>query len=1077
MFRIRFLLLVISVALAAPPAFAQTAEIVGRVTDAGGAVLPGATVTIQNVGTNDTRSTVTGATGDFGFTLLPIGTYSVLIDVQGFQTYRARAALASGDRARVDASLRVGNVAEKVTVAGEVPLVQTDSSSVGLLLTQKAVAELPVVGRNFVQLVQLVPGANEGAPDALASGNRPLDRRQTSAVSIRGAGDNQNNQLIDGMDNNERYNGTIGVKPSIDAIAEIRVSTSLYTAEAGRTGGGVVNIITKSGTNELRGSAYAFYRNDRFDARDYFATVDPILNQHQYGGSLSGPVVPDRTFFFGDYERLRSDRGQVNTLTVPTMKMRQGDFSESGTQIYDPFTTPRTPFDGNRIPAHRMDAIALRYMALFPEPTSAGLANNYQSTTEGHQYSHTTDVRIDHRFDASNSIWGRFSYNNLDHWTPAGCPLDAATGIHPGCLVSVNGTFPGPNQTTVAGYQGNYVRSFSPTLLAEVKVNVLDLNIGSYAANRNDASAAIGIPGANSDPMSTGLAIVNITGYATLGDGQFLPVDIRNRTKQLHVMLTKTHGAHSLKFGGGWLRRRFSVAQSPTPNGRFDFNRNLTASATNQGGHPLASFLIGAPNMTQRNHAAILPWYHSQEPSIFAQDDWRTTSWLTVNLGVRYDVFTSLSEEQNILSNLDLAGGTVLVAGRNASRAVGVKTDYSNLAPRFGLAATLPHAWVLRGGYGLSYFPNNQGSFALMKNPPFFGAYSVISAGDTGGVPDILLRQGVPVPQFSDAVPAAAQVSGSFNATDLDYRNARYQQFNVQLEKDIAGNVVTVGYVGQRGDFELPGTGLQFDINLAPVGPGPVQQRRRYASVFPRLSAIIFRSSSFESRYDAAQFIFQRRFHRGFSVTTHYTRAVAEVTQPLPWMTVDPTTGKLTHEWMPNANSRPHAWVLQASYAFPWAGGLAGVRRALFAGWQLNASAFWQAGRSYGVTNVTERANTGGIDRPNLVGDPILPKSERTVRRWFNTEAFAAQPQFTVGNAPAFVDYGPPQRRLDLSLFKDLAFGGARRLQLRYEAYNVTNTPSFNSPNTAFGTAAFGTVTSTGNNIPRQMQFAVKFLF
>ena len=312
-------------------AFAQvtTADIVGRVTDASGAVLPGVTVTVENTGTHDTRVAPTNASGDYTFTLLPIGRYSVKIELQGFTTQTASLALSAGDRSRLDVRLQVGAVAENVTVVAESPLVQTDSATLSSLVTEKAVQDLPVNGRNFVRLVQLVPGATEGIPNSLASGTRPDDRRQTSAISINGALDNQNNQLLDGIDNNERFIGTMVVKPSIDAIAEVKVQTNMYTAEVGRTAGGVVNIITKSGSNDFHGSAFEFNRNDRFDARNFFATTGPKpkLDQNQFGASLGGPLKRNKTFFFADYERFRLAQGES---VHSRQRRRSCSFSEIG---------------------------------------------------------------------------------------------------------------------------------------------------------------------------------------------------------------------------------------------------------------------------------------------------------------------------------------------------------------------------------------------------------------------------------------------------------------------------------------------------------------------------------------------------------------------------------------------------------------------------------------------------------------------------------------------------------------------------------------------------------------------------
>jgi hypothetical protein len=1079
MHRLKFLACTLLFVALPSLASAQTADIVGRVTDNTGGVLPGATVTVENTGTRDVRTAVTSDTGDYVFTLLPIGTYTVRIELQGFSAFSSRAVLTGGDRIRVDGRLNLGTVTETVEVAAEVQLLQTDASTLSALVTEKAVQDLPIAGRNFVNVVSMVPGAT---PTNGAPGGNNNDRRQTSSVSINGGDGTDNNHLLDGMDNNERLIGTIGVKPAIDAIQEIRVQTNLYSAESGRTGGGVINLLTKSGTNEFHGSAYEFYRNARFDERDYFATIDPINNQHQFGGSLGGPVLRNRTFFFGDYERLNATSGQVNNLTIPTLKMRQGDFSEVSGQIFDPFTSPRVAFPNNQIPANRIDPIAARYLALYPAPTSSGLADNYQSTTEGTHRNSTADVRIDHRLNASNTIWGRWSFNNLDQFTPGGCPADPATGINPGCTAGTNNAV-GPHRTRASGLQVNYVRVFSPTLVAELKGGMLDLDMESYPVNvdQPNLSAQFGLPGVNVDDIATGLALMNMTGFAVLGDSQNLPNTFGNLTNQFSGVFTKAAGAHSFKFGGAFIMREASNAQSSSPNGIFAFNANLTRSTTGAGGHSVASFLLGVPTTITRNHAPYTPIYHSNEASGFIQDDWRANGWLTLNLGLRYDVSTPFTEEQDRISNLDPFEGKLYVAGRDgASRSAGIKTDWSNIQPRFGLAATLPHQMVVRGGYGLSFIPNNRSSFAIMKNFPLAVAYAPTSLGNNlGGNPDLLLRNGLPPIDLPSTVPAARALDGSFRAVDLDLRSTRYQQFNVQLEKEFAGNVATVGYVGSIGDF-LPG-GNNRNLNMAPVGLGALQPRRIFNATLPALTTINYFTTQYESSYHALQLVLQRRFREGLSVTTHYTRSASKNSGPLPWAIVDPVTLEFTddvREWS-YAADRPHKWVGQVNYALPWGRDLGGVAGILVAGWQVNLSTFWMSGSSWGVTNSTDRANVGptnGNDRPNLVGDPILPKGDRTLNRWFNTAAFEAQALGTVGNAPSDIGWGPSHRRIDLSLFKDISLSGSNRLQLRYEVYNVTNTVNFANPNTTLGNANFGRIGST-SGIPRQMQFAAKFLF
>jgi hypothetical protein len=337
----------------------------------------------------------------------------------------------------------------------------------------------------------------------------------------------------------------------------------------------------------------------------------------------------------------------------------------------------------------------------------------------------------------------------------------------------------------------------------------------------------------------------------------------------------------------------------------------------------------------------------------------------------------------------------------------------------------------------------------------------------------------LPPIDLPSTTPAVSELEGSFRAVDINARSTRYQQFNVQLEKEFGGNVATVGYIGSLGDFE-PGFNNR-NLNMAPVGPGAIQPRRAFNATLPGLTTINYLTTQYESSYHALQLVFQRRFRQGLSVTTHYTRSAAKASGPLPWAIIDPVTLEFTddtREWTHVGGDRPHRWVARVNYALPWQD-LGGVAGAVAGGWQVNVSTFWMSGSPWGVTNSTDRANVGptnGNDRPNLVGDPILPAGERTVERWFNTAAFEAQPLGTVGNAPATSGWGPSQRRVDLSVFKSITLSGNYRLQLRYEVYNVTNTVNFSNPNTTLGNRNFGRIGST-SGIPRQMQFAAKFLF
>jgi hypothetical protein len=1068
------LVIVLSVTI---PAFAQgTADIVGRVTDTSGGVLPAVTVTAINDATKISRTTISSETGDYTFTLLPIGNYTVKIELQGFQTVNAKVELATGDRARVDARMQVGTVSETVMVSGDAPLLQTDTATVGALINEKTVQDAPIPGRNIIRMVQMIPGASEGALSSLANGTRPDERRQTSSVSINGVNDVLNNQLVDGMDNNERTIGTVGIKPSIDAIAEVKVQTNMYTAETGRTLGGVINIITKSGTNQYHGSAFEFARNERFDSRLFFAVDKPLSRQQQYGGSFGGPIKANKTFFFVDYEGYRQKVGVPVVITVPTMKMRGGDFSELSAVIYDPTTTPRTAFAGNVIPDSRISPIAKTYLQMWPLPTNPGLANNFAYTGLRTQNNQATDIRVDHRFSDRDSVFSRYSFNKTDTVTPSLCPRVTIGGksIDPTCIVggAATGAYSGPNYTKAHNVVGSWVHIFNSTTIAELKGNFSKPDILSLGPNyKTNLGDFLGVKNANDgNDVASGVPLMEMrpTTIAALGETQWVPLQIYNRTTQVAGSFTQAHGSHNLKIGAGIIIRRFGVLQSNSAQGLWGFDSTVTNSGvagSASGGYAVASFLLGLPTDVRRLYTPFSPKYHSNEPSVYVQDDWRATSWLTLNLGVRYDIFGPLSEGENRLSNWDPATRKLLVAGVDGvSKTGNVKADLTDVGPRVGFSATMPHKMVLRGGWGIAYYPNNKNAGAFMKNPPFTANYGpVTSTAASNGVPNMFLSDGLPTVNFSSPLQPLGNVIG----TDLNYKSDRAHQFNLMMEKEFAGNVVTAGYIGAIGDRLQQGV----NFNLAPAGPGGVDPRRPYYSQYPGIANATVLMNVASSTYNAAQFVFTRRYKDGVTLTTHYTLAHAQETRLTPWDFSLKETGDT-----PNFDVRHH-WVLTSNYELPWGKGLTGVAHGFLSNWQVNAAAAWQSGVAFTVVNAASRTNTGGTDRPIVTGDPMLPASERTIQKWFNTAAFTAAPQFTPGNVGYALMHGPDQRRVDLSIFKDLNLGANRRLQLRAECYNLMNWANFYLPDNNFGSAGFGSISSTGNSIPRQMQFGVKYLF
>ena len=1048
-----------------------TADVVGRVTDTSGGALPGTTVTVTAAATGAVRTVVTNETGDYLANALPIGRYAVKIELTGFKTYASNVTLSAGDRVRIDASLEVGSVAETIEVVATAAVLQTDSSTVQEVVTERAVQDLPLNGRNYVNLVQMAAGANAGPTNGLGSGNRPDDRRQTSTVSVNGQNDMYNNYMIDGLDNNERHQGTQSIRPSIDAIAEVRVMTNLFTAELGRTAGAAVNVITKSGSNQFRGSAYAFYRDDRFDARDFFALSKPDFRQNQFGGSFGGPIFRNKTFFFGDVEWLKNHQGRVATLTVPTAAQRAGNFSGLGVTITDP--TTGQPFPGNVIPASRFDAITQRYLQLIPLPNLPGTSFNYQSIFDRTYDSFTTDFKIDHRFGDQDSVWFRYSYNPVDVMVPGALPKVNYNGVEvdPG---GSGGGFYGPSEMGGHGFQGNYQRILRSNLLLEVKGGYSKVDLNAYSLNYGkNLSNVFGVPGVNIDslPFSSGLSPMNITGYTFVGDNTNLPILNTNNTTQFAGALSYSRGAHNFKAGLAYINRHLARNADDLPNGQATYNSAPTGNA-------FASFLLGLPQTMARGNSLAMQYMRIYELGTFLQDDWRATSWLTLNLGLRYDYYPTFSETNDNYTNVDLDAGKLIVASVTGDSRIGLKQDKNNLAPRIGFSATVTPSLVIRGGFGITYFPADyQASTIQLRNSPYYYTY-------TPNPLTVTIAQGYPAPTQSDPNNPRGTIIGK----DFDWDVASLKQFNVVVQKDIWGNSFSLGYVGSRGS-NLVQTIANINVPEPSAAASPAT-RRPYLAKWPNVTTIRFSRSKGESEFDSLQASFQRRYKAGLVVNANYTLADNEDNVLLNAGSTNPY-GLLpnqvsTYDWGPAELDIRHRFAVSANYELPFGKDATGVTAGFIKGWQINGVGYWQSGTPFTVTSNVPRINTTATsDRPNMIKDPKL--GNPTIAQWFDTTAFAAQPLGTAGNEPRNALYGPPQRRIDLSLVKNLGIGTGS-LQFRVECYNFTNTANFEVPVSAIAgydaagvpltTNGFGRITATAaNNNPRQFQFGVKYLF
>ena len=1121
----RFLLLCLLACAFSIGAHAQltTADIVGTVTDSTGAVVAGANVGLLNDETHEQRSAVSNASGDYQFTLLPVGHYTITVKMRNFKiSTTSNLAVEAGDRARADVRMAVGGETEAVTVEAQTPLLQADSATVSSTVTAKAVQDLPLNGRNFVQLVQLVPGANEGPGNGLTSGGRPDDRRSTSGFSVNGQDDTLNNYVIDGIDDNERVIGSIGVKPNVEGIQEITVQTNSYSAEAGRTAGGVVNIVTKSGTNAFHGTAYEFLRNDIFDGRNVMQTTGrkPELRQNQFGGSIGGPIFKDKTFFFGDYEGYRQIAGLTYTSTVPTIDEYNAINSLSG-------ATPQTLISaGAGTAGLAVDPVALNYLKLFPAPTSSGLSNNYTISPNKTQYSNSFDVRLDHRLNASNILFARYSHNSVTTVTPQ------ALGTAPNGIQVSGGRyiFAGPATDVAQQYGFGYTRIFNQNLVLDLRAAFTRINNLSLPLNYGtNPDTTLGFPSnMNFNALSSFLTPIAIGPFSDVGDGAYVPLQDIDNTFQYAGAVSYSKGNHSLKFGGGFLRRQARNVQSSFAAGQYTFglpSDNISGNSKKTQDNNIASTLVGAFSAASRNYDLNPPDYRSYEPSFFAQDSWKLNPRLTVLLGVRYDVFTPFTEAHGRISNFDFlqalgstptaVGAALKVANVNGVDGhAGIKTDYSNLAPRLGFSASINPKTVVRGGYGLSFFPGNYTSNADLKNAPFVSVYSpncqsslaVKIEGSQGISPgsqnpscatiagaSTTFDQGLPLP----AAQTINSSSLSFTAEDPKFRSAIIQQFNLQVEEQLGANVFTVGYVGNIGQH-LPEE--INDINVPqPFDPSKSTGARPLSTDLSNLGGVGWLQSEGISNYNALQTSFQRRFTKGLAFDANYTfaKALSDITGfseegQQGWSNANPY--KINSiEYGIAENNIKSRFAVSLNYELQFGKSFTGLKRTALSGWQVNTISVWQSGKPFSIVNggtgtdgsYSNRAtpfNNGGVDRPNQIGNPHL--AHKTNAMFFNTAAFAPQAIGTVGSTRRNSLSGPDFRHVDLSLFKTFSVTERMGLQFRAECFNISNTPNFfinnnaGNSSTQLGNAAFGTVAQTDPNYnPRLIQFALKLQF
>ena len=1057
----------------AAPAGAQTIRgtLTGTVTDSTGAVVPGVVVTATHVATSIPTSVTTSAQGTYTLPLLASGSYQVAVEQSGFKKYtRTGIVVQIAQTTRLDIALNVGEMSEEVSVVGEAPLVRSTTAELGQVIEMKQIQALPLNGRFFQHLISLTPGAmpfygrGDSAENASAGG-----ARIATAHTVNGMPWSGNNYLMDGVVNNEPQNAYINITPPLEAIQEFKVQTNNPTAEFGVFGGAAVNLSIRSGTNEIHGSLFDYLRDDALNTRSYFAPTKAPYNSHQFGGTLGGPILKNKAFFFGDYQGLRLDQGRTQTISVPTALMRQGIFSEISDQIYDPISGQ--PFPGNRIPASRINPITGQVANLYPEANRPGLADNYVENNVITQTLNAGDLRLDYRFNERSQLFGRFSMARRDYDEPA-----------PGNM------FMGANNSESKNYNGvlGYTQSIGTNKFFEVRLGYNYYRTDQFAEDfgilKNNE---LGIPNGNlpGHPETSGMASFRPDGFHSTGSPGTTNATRVGRTYHITNNLTWLKSRHQFKTGIDLRLVSGAVTNPQTqPQGRFVFNRLYTSRAGAAGtGHSFASFLLGYPTQIQRDIVDTYPETHRTLLGLFVQDDFRINSKLSVQLGLRWDLMVPPIQTDNRQSTFNPTDGLIhLASDDNPYPDRKVQKDY--FAPRLGLAYTPDNGkTAFRAAFGISYFADNFGANGGTneRNYPFFQEVNLVSP--TQFTPFRSVSDGLPTFTSPPLTPTLAPPAG-FTVFYIpeNFREDKATMWNFGVQRELGwGTMVDLSYVGTRGDSIF----RSYNINVPDPGAGTVAPRRPYFAVAPNISTITLRDGDGKSVHDALQVKLDKRFSAGFQALVSYTysRTKDDITpagiHPLlkDQKILSPGSGGT------KMLDIPHLFVISASYELPFGPGkpfassAAGLGRALLEGWTLSVITNYHSGDPLDLRVGAARLNTGtnGNWPDNSCGAGVgMPK---TVDKWFDTSCFADPAQFAFGNYVVGDVRGPSVFNTDLTASKKTSIGRTT-LEFRADVFNLFDRAHFANPNVTFGNAAFGRISAT-RLTPREIQLGVRLLF
>ncbi|MCU1340239.1 MAG: TonB-dependent hemoglobin/transferrin/lactoferrin receptor family protein [Bryobacterales bacterium] len=1037
----------------------------GEVRDGSKAVIPQAKITIRSKD-NGTEA-ITESNGDGLYltpTLIP-GSYVLTATKPGFKTELfGPVALQVNNSVRVDFTLDLGAVSDSVQVlATAVQLLALESAEVSQVIASKQVSEIPLNGRSWQQLIALSAGVNPGAPGESGSPN---------PVNVNGQRAKANLFLVDGISTTSSAQGRgNNFNIPLEAVREFSVQSGSYSAEFGDVAGGVINLESKSGTNDWHGSMFEFFRNDKMDAANFFSNAtgqakNP-LRYNQFGGSLGGPIRRDRTFLFADYQGTITHNSTPMVASLPLSEQRQGDFSNlrdsKGTlvPIYDPFgpSLARQQFPGNVIPLDRIDRAAAAISALLPQPNQFDAAgrslpfNNYAVTRPSTSGVHSFDIRVDHQFSPQNTLFVR---NSLQDTAAVSASL---FGLPLGGPPTLAGTTSARTQNTGLGY----IHQFSPTLINESRIGLTrQANTLTQEDYGQNLSEQFGIPGVNRSPETSGLSGLVVSGLFSVGGSILTPLRVAATDWNFSEKITWVKGRHTLRFGVDDQYEMGSTGYLVFGRGNYTFLNLTTSTAVGPpGGNAYASFLTGSPFLVLRDQFPPgMVGLISSRYGFYVQDDIKLTSKLTVNIGARYDIMPYAREMYDRLSNFDPATRTMLLAGKNTSQRLR-NTDYKNVAPRIGLALAPgnDNKTVIRAGYGIGFVdPVGSGSVLNSNefNIPFYFRDNITQFPFTA--PTYTLSNRLP----ELVVPSPTAPTGDQRYLVPTDRNQYSQTWSLSVQRGLnSTSMVEIAYVGTSGNRLL----MSSNINAAPPGLTNPVTRRPFGSSLGDIREL---SNSGHSAYHGLQSKIERRFSHGLYFLGSYTWSKSLDNQSngtddsaaSGQYPQDPRNRRLDRGL--SSFDRTHRFAGSAVWEIPF-GHASTLAHGALGGWQLSGIFAVQTGSPFSVLIPCATINAEGNNcRPDRATSGELPSDQRSISHWFDVTAFSIPSPQAYGNAGRNILRGPGSTNLDLALSKSFRWEGAetRRLQIRSEFFNALNHTNFGLPVHSMDSPALGTITS-----------------